>query len=180
MHASVTSSNGGFLTETSDEILRGFIPILLTFASHSIRSKRTGFHAAPPRITGAANTSPTEPLTHPPCHQNSAVPSLLRTLQLLLVTRNANHTPKPQCKTRLRNIYSSPCHPKFTLPKLPALKSASEFIHKTEWSSSQIGSQRLPKLPSLSLRNLHTLTQLLNSTEPTLSSHLHWVKLYDI
>ena len=107
MHASVTSSNGGFLTETSDEILRGFIPSLLTFASHSIRSKRTGFHAAPPRITGAANTSPTEPLTHPPCHQNSAVPSLLRTLQLL-VTRNANHTPKNPNAKLVSVIFTPP------------------------------------------------------------------------
>ena len=73
MHASVTSSNGGFLMKTSDEILRGFIPRLLTFASYSIHSKRTSFHAAPSRITGAANTQPTEPLTHP-CDQNSAVP----------------------------------------------------------------------------------------------------------
>lgn len=100
VHASVTSSNGGFLMKTSDEILRGFIPSLLTFASHSIRSKRTGFHGAPSRITGAANTPPTEPLTHP-CDQNTRL-SLLRTLQFL-VTRNANNTPKPQCKTRLRN-----------------------------------------------------------------------------
>ena len=73
MHASATSSNGGFLMKTSDEILRGFIPSLLTFASHSIHSKRTGFHPAPSRITGAANTSPTEPLTQP-CDQSSAVP----------------------------------------------------------------------------------------------------------